>query len=71
MVSGMPRPRKSLRQELLDAQAKIERQLEILSAGPHEMSWQPGTVEQMKVVLAEIKQQLEEIDSENPHDDQS
>jgi hypothetical protein len=60
-MSWWRRKKKSLRQQLIEARDKVERQLDIIAAGPIELPWQPGTAESLRATLAEINQQLAEL----------
>jgi hypothetical protein len=57
----MSKPEKSLRQQLLDARADIERQIEILQAGPS-FSYRGGGNPQFEPVIADLTATLKEIE---------
>ena len=59
------RKQKSLRQELIEAQDNVQRQLDIIEAGPIKLGWQPGTADELRATLREIKQQLRELDRDD------
>lgn len=51
------RKQKSLREQLIEARDNVQRQLDILAAGPIKLGWQPGTQDELRATLAEINQQ--------------
>ncbi|HEV2264509.1 MAG TPA: hypothetical protein VGR79_08250 [Stellaceae bacterium] len=58
---------KPLRGQLLEARDKVQRQLEVLYAGNvagDMVQWQPGTVDELRNVLAEINKSLAELDAD-------
>jgi hypothetical protein len=55
------KPEKPLRAQLIEARDNLERQLDIVTAGPIKLAWQPGTIEELRAALAEINRQLEEV----------
>jgi len=53
-----------LRQQLLEAKAKVERELSIMEAGPtagDQMGWQPDSITDLRRILADINQQIAEL----------
>jgi ethanolamine utilization microcompartment shell protein EutL len=57
----MPKSEKSLREQLLDARASVQRQIEILEAGPLIGAWGGGT--DFEHAKAELEVALQEIDN--------
>jgi hypothetical protein len=64
-MSWWRRKKKSLRQQLTEARASVQRELDITDAGPIKLPWQPGTAEKLRARLAEIDQQLGELDPDD------
>lgn len=58
----MSRQEPDLREQLLQARAKVRRQLEILSAGPvgPDVGFQSGMVEKLTGILRELDQKINE-----------
>jgi hypothetical protein len=60
-MSWWHRKKKSLREQLTEARDNLQRELDIIAAGPIKLPWQPGTAESLRATLAEINQQLDEL----------
>jgi hypothetical protein len=55
--------RKTLREELTEARDNVQRQLDIIVAGPSSNTtrWQPGTIDELETVLAELNKKLADL----------
>jgi len=63
----MPKTSATLREQLIEARDKVHRQLEILAAGPADFQWQPGLMDELRSVLAQLNKQIAELDGDrNP-----
>ena len=56
-----PKPEKPLREQLLEAQANLLRQIEILRAGP--IKYEPGAAEYQRQQVVELRATLREIEA--------
>ncbi len=52
------RPDKPIREQLVEAQATLERQIEIMRAGPIRLAYQAGSREALEEELREINEAL-------------
>ncbi len=62
-MSWWRRNRKTLREELTEARDNIQRQLDIILAGPADSRdrWQPGTVEELQSTLAQLNERIADL----------
>lgn len=61
------RKQKSLREQLTEARDNVQRQLDILAAGPsnNNTRWQPDSITELQTVLAELNQRIADLGSED------